>query len=448
MAQIIVAGGGNGGLVSAIHLAKAGLSVTLFEGKEKSDVGLCQTDAVDISAFTYANIPIPDYFKRGKNEVTFIPKDATVGSLTLPPQSEISLFVDRKELANYLFDLAEKFGVKIHYGEKISSAVMLGNRVVGIKTEKGVYYADLVIDACGVKSPVRNSLPEYLNINRPIEKYDVVYSYRAYFNRIKDAPAPKTDYNIYFKEDGTTGFCWLVTEFDRVDALICRFYEPSDSEILNVLHTLHKENEQMGIDVVYGGTHGIIPVCQPLSTLVSDGYAAVGDSAFMTFAVKGSGIAYSMMAGKILADTIIADKNTCYSQETLWNYQRGFFKEIGFTACTIALIKNMLPFMTADDVNKLFELKIITTEELSALWENKTDAILNARGAAKIKDKIRLVRDEPILKNIFSNLAVWIAKFAVLQTSFPHKYNKEDIAEWNEKYNKFFQSIKRKDDFK
>lgn len=446
MAEIIVAGGGNGGLVAAISLAKAGLSVTLFEEKSKDSLGLCQTDAVDLSAFTYADIPVPDYFRRGRNEVTFIPKNADAGSLTLPPQHDVSLLVDRKELAEYLFTLAEGYGVKICYGEKVLCSVILGNRVVGIKTDKSTYYADLVIDACGVNSPVRNSLPDHLNINRPIEKYDVVYSYRGYFNRVADAPTPKTDYNIYFKDDGTKGFCWLVTEFDRVDALICRFYKAEQSEILDALNTLHEENSHMGLDLVYGGSNGIIPVCQPLSTLVSDGYAAVGDSAFMTFAIKGSGIAFSMKAGKILADAIVSDKNKCYTQETLWDYQRVFFKEIGFYACAIALIKNMLPFMTAEDVNKLFELKIITTEELSELWENKSDAIFNAKGAAKLKEKIRLVRDEPILKNIFSNLAVWIARLAVLQTAFPNKYNKQDVAEWNEKYNKFFESIKRKDD--
>ena len=42
----------------------------------------------------------------------------------------------------------------------------------------------------------------------------------------------------------------------------------------------------------------------------------------------------------------------------------------------LAILKNMLPFMTAEDVNKLFKMKLITTEELSALWGIKTDLIL------------------------------------------------------------------------
>ncbi len=445
MSKIIIAGGGHGGLVSAIKLAENGYDVTLFERNEKSLAGLQQTDAIDINAFEYAGIPVPDYFRRGKNEITFVPKDTAHGSLTLPVQSEISLLVDRIELIEYLLTLAEKSGVKICYEETVEAPLLLGNRVAGVKTSKGEYYADLVIDACGVNSPVRNGLPEHLGINRNIDKFDVIYSYRGYFSRVPDTPEPKTLYNVYFKNDGNVGFSWLVTEFDRVDALICRFTPPDDSEISSALNDLHEDNVHMGLDLVYGGSKGIIPVCQPLAILIGDGYAAIGDSAFMTVALKGSGLAYSIKAGKILADTIINDTNACYSQETLWDYQKNFFKEIGFGAGSYAVLKNMLPFMTADDVNTLFKMKLVTTEELSALWENKAEALLNTKGIATVKDKIRLVRDEPMLRELFTSLAVWLAKYAVIQASFPNKYNKSDFYEWAEKYNKFFDSIKKKD---
>lgn len=445
MPKIIVAGGGHGGVVAAIVLARKGFDVTLFEATEKGKTGLPQTDAVDMSAFEFAEIPVPDYFRRGKNEITFMPQDKNAGYLTLPLQDDVSLLVDRIELIEYLFKFAEDYGVKVCYGEKVLEPILLGNRVAGIKTEKGEYYADLVIDACGVNSPVRNGLPEHLNINRKVDKYDIIYSYRGYFNRVPDTPEPKTLYNIFFKDDGNVGFNWLITEFDRVDALVCRFHKPDESEISSALNSLHEENEHMGLDLVYGGTHGIIPVCQPLAIFVSDGYAAVGDSAFMTIALKGSGLAYSIKAGKLLADAVIADKNNCYSQETLWEYEKNFLKEIGMGAGAFAVLKNMLPYMTSEDVNKLFKLKLVTTEELSSLWANKADALLNAKGIASIKEKIRIVRDEPMLKELLGSLAVWLTKYAVIQAYFPSKYNKQDALEWAEKYNKFFDSIKKKD---
>ncbi len=442
MTEIIVAGGGHGGVIASIQLAEKGFSVTLFEKCEKEALGLSQTDSIDESAFIYSGIPIPENFKIGKNEITFVPLEQELGSLTIPPQSENSVLVDRKELINYFFSLAEKSGVKIKYGEKVIAPIILGNRVCGIETDKGKYFGDLVIDACGVNSPVRNNLPDYMGVNRPIKKYDILHSYRGYFNKINDAPQPKTTYNIYFKDNGTIGFRWLITEDERVDALICRFYEPSDSEISKILFEMHSENPQMGTELLYGGERNIIPVCQPLALIIANGYAAVGDSAFMTFSVTGSGIAYSMKAGKMLADTVASDVNKCFDRESLWEYEKRFFKEIGLGAAGIAVCKNLLPYMLAEDVNKMFKLKLFSTNELSLLWEKKADAILNKSGINTLKEKIKTVRDEPRMKELFGSLAVWIGKYAVLQAFFPNKYDNKDIEEWVERYNKFFDSIR------
>ncbi len=442
MSRIIVAGGGHGGVIAAIKLASLGFDVSLFEKEEKETLGLLQTDAIDESAFTYAGIEISEDFEIGKNKITFVPLEQESGSLTLPPQSENSVLADRRRLINYLFSLAKESGVEINYGEQVEKPLVLGNRVVGIKTVKGDYYGDLIIDACGVNSPVRNNLPDYFGVNRPIKKYDILYSYRGYFNKITDAPQPKTNYNLFLKENGTVGFRWLITEESRVDALICRFYEPSDNEILNTLYEMHNENPQMGTDLIYGGSRSVIPVCQPLALIVANGYAAVGDSAFMTFSVKGSGITYSMKAGTMLAEVVAADENKCFDRESLWDYEKRFFKEIGLGAAGIAVCKNLLPYMLAEDVNKMFKLKLFTTEELSALFTNAADAVLNKNGLNKVKDKLKIVRDEPRLKELFGSLAIWMGKYIILQTQFPNKYDNKEIEEWVEKYNRFFDSIR------
>lgn len=443
MFRFIVAGGGNGGLVAAIHLAKAGHQVTLFEKNKKENTGMQQTDAFDYDTFDYAEIPVAPYFKRGKNVITFIPADSELNPLTLPEANENSFLVDRRELADYLFSLADDSGVEIRYEEEIIKPIILGNRVCGVTTEKGDYYCDLVVDACGAYSPVRCNLPAFTGVTREIQKYDVIYSYRGYFNREPDKPEPETSYNIYFKNNGNIGFSWLITEFDRVDALICRFHKPSDSEILEILNTTHEENPHMGLDLIYGGEHRIIPVCQPLGVLVSDGYAAVGDSAFMTIPLKGSGITYSFKAGKMLADCILNDTDGFFDTESLWEYQRRFFKEIGFGACHLAIIKNILPYMTVEQINEIFRLKLVTSQEISDIMTNKADAIFSAKGIASIREKIRLAGNNSVIKDILSNVAVWVGKFLVIEAAFPSKYDRGDVQKWVRRYNEFFESIKK-----
>lgn len=441
MSEIIIAGAGHGGAVAAIKLAEAGNEVTVFEKEPKNLLGLPQSDIVEKAAFEYAEIPFPPEYKTVKNEITFVPLGDDVSPITLPASERESVSVDRKILIAHFLDLAKKAGAEIVYGTEVTAPIILGNRVCGVKTSDGDYYCDLVIDACGVYSPVRSALPEYMCVNRKIGKHDVLHTYRAYFSKKPDIPDPDTVYNVYLRDNGTVGFSWLITEKDRVDALIGRFHSLDDKEALEVLRNIHSENPHMGTALVNGGSFKPIPVCQPLAVLVANGYAAVGDSAFMTYSAKGSGIAYSIRAGTMLAECVLNDTQNFYDAEHLWEYQKRFFKEIGFSACRIAVAKNLLHYMTAAQLSDLLRQDIITSEEIAKVMEEKFDAVLNAKGFSAVKEKVRLIRDNPILKEMIANVAVWIGRFTVTESSFPNKYDAEDVRKWNERYNSFFDSI-------
>ena len=443
MARIIVAGAGNGGLVAAIKLAKAGFEVMVFEKLPKNELGLPQQDVFDKDTFAYIDLPSPKNITMCKNRLTLIAADPTTAPLTLPQPEYEAIVMERKLLINHLLTLAEKCGVKIKYNCPVIAPIILGSRVAGIKTLDGDFYGDLVIDACGIDSPLRNSLPNFMNINREIKPFDVIYTYRAYFEKNEGVPEPDTYYDILAKEDGTVGFSWVVTEADCVDVLICRFNPLTQDDVLTELRQITEAYPHIGKSFIRGGQYNKIPVCQPLGVLVADGYAAVGDSAFMTYSVKGSGIAYAMKAGALLADTVINDTNALFNTETLWEYQRRFFKEIGFSAGRIALIKNLLTFFTAGEVNELLRSGIFTTEELLQISANRLDSFFGASGRALIKEKIKQVRGNAILKEKFSAFAVWMGKLAVTETYLPNKYDRKDVQKWVDRYNEFFDSIRK-----
>ncbi len=443
MARIIVAGAGHGGLVAAIKLAEMGYDVTVFEKSSKDDMGLPQQDVFEKNTFTYIDLPSPKNLTICKNQLTLISSENTTAPLTLPQPVEEAIVMERKVLIKHLLSLSEKSGVKINYNCEVIEPLILGSRVVGIKTSAGDIYGDIIIDACGVDSPLRNNLPKFMNINREIKDFDVIYTYRAFFEKDLSVPEPPTYYDILAKQDGTVGFSWVVTEDDFVDVLICRFSPLTQEEVLKELYTIYEEYPHISKKFIRGGQYLKIPVCQPLGVLVADGYAAVGDSAFMTYPVKGSGISYAMKAGAMLADTISKDTDGLYNTETLWEYQRRFFKEIGFSAGRLALLKNLLTYFTAQEINEIFKSGIFTTEDLAQIMTNKLDNLFGASGRALLKDKIRQIRGNVILKEKFSAFAVWMGKLAVTETYLPNKYDRKDVQKWVDRYNEFFDSIRK-----
>jgi len=57
--KIIVAGAGHGGLAAAADLSRRGFDVTVFEQKEKKDLGYDWTDIFAPRSLLTANIPYP-----------------------------------------------------------------------------------------------------------------------------------------------------------------------------------------------------------------------------------------------------------------------------------------------------------------------------------------------------------------------------------------------------
>lgn len=436
MSEITVAGAGIGGIVAAMKLAQAGHSVTVYEKNRFEDCGYEQKDSFDASAMDYAGIEIPEGYIAPGNEITFFPIDDNVAPLKMPsPEGYKNITVERKTLFAYLTGLAAGAGVKFVYETEILAPVILGSRVCGIKTADKTIYSDLVIDACGMNSPLRKGLPAWMSVDKDAERYDYLYAYRAIFDRKEGDFDTGERYKIYVHSD--TGFTWIITEDDCVDVLIVDFNEIPFPKIADELHRVSERNPHMGLNLIRNGKFMQIPVRQPLAVFVADGYAAVGDSAFMTYAAKGSGIAYSIKAGTILARAAAEDKDGLYEAETLWKYEKDFFYEVGFDACRIALIKNLLPYFTADEINEIFSKKLVTSEETEKLL---TGGFRKTELPGLIKDKIKLLGDVPEFRSQLLMLIGWLGKFALLDSFFPAKYTREDAAKWSERYNRFFES--------
>ncbi|MBQ3904574.1 MAG: hypothetical protein II744_06305, partial [Eubacterium sp.] len=341
--------------------------------------------------------------------------------------------MERKEIYNLIIDDAEKAGVKFVYNTEIIAPVMAGDRVIGIKTADGEILGDLVIDACGCNSPVRKNLPECCGIQADMDKLEQFYVYRGFYNRAETNDVIDK-YKVYMLPKGVFGIAWVADDGDYSDILIGDFEPFTKEEALERVEAFRKENPVLGTELIRGGDMVTIPVRQTLAVMVADGYAAIGDSAFMTVPIIGSGIANSFRAAKILAETVIADRTETYSAETLWSYEYNYQTQIGFNLSSMALVKLMLGKIKPEQLDYMFENKIITINELSVSDEGggliDINAELITKGKAMIKDRN--------LTGLFLGLAKDMAVLAAINKSLPKHYGRYDVQQWAKKYNAVF----------
>lgn len=432
--KIIIAGGGHGGITCGALLAKAGFDVTVYEKNSRENMGYDWTDIFNRKALAEVDLTVPEDKLLPMHNMSFCPPSERIilrNDIDEARGSDIKM--ERKEIYNLIIDDAEKAGVKFVYNTEITAPAMAGDRVIGIKTAEGEILGDLVIDACGCESPLRSGLPECCGVQANMDKLEKFHVYRAFYNR-GDVKQVMDKYKVYMLPKGVFGIAWVADDEDYSDILIGDFEPFTYEEALERVEQFRKDNPVLGTEVLRGGQMVEIPVRQTLAIMVADGYAAIGDSAFMTVPIIGSGIANAFRAAKILAETVINDKTETYSAETLWDYEYDYQTKIGFPLSSMALVKLMLGKITSDQLDYMFESKIITINELSVSDEGGGLIDINAelinKGKAMLKDKNLTAQ--------FLGLAKSMAMLAAVNKALPKHYSRYAVQAWAKRYNAIF----------
>ena len=435
--KIIVAGGGHGGIAVASILSRNGFDVTVYEKNSRENMGYDWTDIFDPKSLSEAGIPMPDEkLFEYKENMTFYSPDEKTPIRQRVPENELEIKMERKDIYNLLIDTAEKNGVEFVFECNIESAIIKDNRVVGIDTSMGVIYGDLIIDACGCESPVRSSLPEEFGIQTHPDKNEKFYVYRAFYNKAKEKPV-EDKYKVCLLPEGKLGIGWVATEAEYTDLLIGRF-EPFDiTEVERTAEYFRSRNESLGTELVRGGQFVEIPVRQPICVMVANGYAAIGDSAFMTVPIIGSGIANSLRVAPILAKTIMDDRTETYAAETLWQYQYKFYKNLGAGLAPLAAVKLLLTKITPVQLDYIFDKGILTWREMTITADTTSITDFVHPSLDMPKRAIAIVKDMELLKKMLK-VGLDIGKIMALCAVLPKEYNKEIVKRWADSYDKIF----------
>lgn len=426
MKKIVVAGCGHGGLVAAAKLSQAGYDVTVYEKKKREELGHDWEDRFTFSLLAKATEKdsIPRDIWRYRGDCAFVSPSFGTKVVVRYEEDNRQKVMWRKPILEMLLTFAEEQGVRFVFSTEITGAMVKGNVVEGITTANGEVKADLVIDACGVFSPVRRSLPDETGIEREPNEGDVFYAYRAYFDRVQ---GEETDipFEVYLCHEGEPGLSWHLINDDSVDVLIGRTYPLTAEKVEKELEAFRLRHPCTGKTILRGGTYGVIPVRRALPKMVTNGYAAVGDSAFMTTPMNGMGLDLSLQAGELLAETVI--KRGSAAVDDLWEYNHLYHQKFADVAKNEGL-KNALLSLPEGGVDFLFENGVIQSSDLAGAGRNTNIGALLGKFVRGMK---RPKFFFAIIKGLIKG-----GKNASLYRNVPVEYNEKAIENWSRKISK------------
>lgn len=239
-----------------------------------------------------------------------------------------SFLINRKDAAVVIdrckFDANLSRGLKIIANTRFVGVEKEGGGYL-IETDKGEYYADIVIGADGANSLLRRAREGKENIDY----------FRGVQFRIRSKPQ-RNIVNVYIR---SPFFAWAIPE----DENIMRVGIISDNPYQDLLSLLKKENIEGEVLEKFAGVVSL-GRCQTQK----DGIFLVGDAACQVKPLSHGGLYYGMRCAEILADCISQNRPNDYSKK----WQERFGREIN-----IGLkIRQIYTKLSQDNIDKMFSI--------------------------------------------------------------------------------------------
>lgn len=426
--RVIVLGAGIGGLYVANALGEANYSVTVYEKRTREELGYPWHDSIDKDTFRKSDISIPEHFYIQKQILDFYSPSGD-GYIRQGSRASKNLDIDRKKLIDLLISLAEK-SCDINFGVVADGLIAEGDSIIGVNIGGEPHYCDLVIDSSGIFSEYRFQTPPQFMTDDRLNDTDYLMAYRGFYKKACATPCPS---NVYLMPEGySVLWCKDAPDASLSDVLISNFASLSPSQISNALRYLRERNPLLTDEcVIYA--KDAIPVRYPLATTVANGYAVIGNAAFMTKPTSGSGIENTLQAAVILADVI--KKAESFTAESLWKYAVRTNLAFGSNSYMAYIARSKFQNLDKEDLVWLFTSGILNDSllalarfDIKALNEFKMDALVTSLQLAKEKrDFLRQI--EGIIKQC--------VKAKLIAFKMPRIYNAEAIAKWKKEYDDF-----------
>lgn len=447
--RIIIVGAGIGGMVAAEKLGKLGFQVTVYEKSPSiEEMRFDWHDDVSPKIFKRLGYEIPEEHFNKKSWTFCSPVEHTVTEFQ-QDETDPDLSIERRPLNLMLYNRA-KDNAEFVFGANVTAPLIAGGKVAGVVVDGRQEFCDLVVDSAGVYSPVRTNLPSDFDVTE-IEENEVFEAYRAFYRRAENSPTPKYTNKVYMKHLGEAGISWAILDNDPelVNVLIGRVGKLDDESKARALADLKQDNEIIGDEIVRGGFNVIIPVRYPATRMVADGYVAIGDAAYMTIPLLGSGIASSMLAGDILAETIGRNmskgikKEALFSIQRLWRYQVRVFREFGALHAGVDVLKRWMLNLSDETVQWLFTSGVLSNDDIRCVASGKLVKISLCDAIQKVK-AVGLSKLNTLIK--LNNLISRCYRAERIGRNIPRNFNENTVKGWERRLKRVYKVKRAKAD--
>lgn len=446
-ADVVVAGAGPAGLMTALSLARAGQRVLLIEKRSAENFGKAIRVSVEERIFSETGLALPPAPIRlpSPSYREFIAPDNkhrfTLRHLPLV-RLDLQAFL-RKMLA-----VAEAAGVRFLFETTVTGPRLTEGRVAGVVGESAdgrllEVTAALTVDASGIAGALRHELPEEFGLEREISIHDVCNAWQD--SRELDRPAvmellsrnrirPQVDVVRLGFMGPFSMFSVLVDlDDDRVEATCGLLHDPRFPEARDLVARYMESHHWIGEPIAKSG--GLIPIRRPLDSMVADGLVCAGDSACQAIPQHASGVASALLAGKILAE--VAQKaleQNDVSTAALWPYNARYMEARGIAQANSDLFRRFIISLSTDELSALFACGLITEEGIHGSLEGlPLELPRSAVFAAAMKFLSR-----PGLLLRMARLSRDVKKAFKLYSAYPKEYDPLRFERWRREAGKLF----------
>jgi len=436
--DVIIVGAGSAGCISGYFLSKGGLNVAIFDMKPKERIGekVCG-DAIGKHHFDEVGIPLPSGDER---ECVFH------GVAIYSPNEKYRIIVkgigygiNRYLFGQRLLKMALDNGCELYDQHYALNPIIDGEYVKGVVVRdkngfKKTFYSKITIDASGATAVLRTRLPENFWIYERLKREDMNAAYRVIYE--VEEKQDTTYAKIYLSKKYAPGGYWW--SFPKKEYIVnagigVQPIESAPNPRKNFEKYIASRREFRNARVVHAGG-GIVPTRKPISTMVWNGLIAIGDAAYTCNPIHGGGIGPSMLSGKLAAETILNafEKDDPGNINNLWILNKKYMEKYGVKQAALDILRMLLQRFSDDDLNFIFEKKIVSGEEVEVIgYEGEIELSV----IRKIGKAISLLSKPSLLKKVVK-VREYMKAVEKLYYNYPTTPTK--FSEWRNKVNNIY----------